>query len=112
VAKVQVEAVVGLIKATRKSLVGLSVQVAAEVKAKIAQVVIEIFIVSFHSFPLSVPASHSIAQAIVSACAAVSVKLGASVCLHLWAQIDVALHLLFLTLNVCVAGLLKVIVEL
>jgi hypothetical protein len=46
VAKVQVEAVVGIVKTACASLAGVSVEVAADVTVKIAHVVLEIIIVS------------------------------------------------------------------
>ncbi|KAJ1308207.1 hypothetical protein OPQ81_003922 [Rhizoctonia solani] len=49
---------------------------------------------------------------IVKALAAVSVKLGVTVCLALFAQIDVCLQLLLVTLNVCVDGLLDIVISL
>ncbi|KAB5587800.1 hypothetical protein CTheo_8756 [Ceratobasidium theobromae] len=94
VVTVQVAAIVGLVKTACSSLFGVTVNVAADVKVKIAQCVVDLIV------------------AIITACAAVTVKLGASVCLALWAQIDVCLHLLLLTLHACVDGLLKLIINL
>ncbi|KAG8727766.1 hypothetical protein FRC11_012496, partial [Ceratobasidium sp. 423] len=92
--KVAVEALVVDVKACAAALVGVKVDLDAEVKAKIAAVIVAII------------------SAIVKVCATVSAKIGVQACLALWAQIDVAIHLLILTLNVCVAGLLKVIINL
>ncbi|KAJ1308209.1 hypothetical protein OPQ81_003924 [Rhizoctonia solani] len=49
---------------------------------------------------------------IVKVLAAVSVKLGATICLTLFAQIDVCLRLLLVTLNLCIDGLLDVVISL
>ncbi|CAE6471976.1 unnamed protein product [Rhizoctonia solani] len=49
---------------------------------------------------------------IVKALAAVCVKLGVNVCVALIAKIDVCLQLLLITLNVCVDGLLEIIISL
>ncbi|KAF8604477.1 hypothetical protein BDV93DRAFT_606138 [Ceratobasidium sp. AG-I] len=93
-AKIQVNVMVVAIKSCVSTLTGKTALVEQDVKVKIAQLVFEIFL------------------SIVSACSAVSVKLGVSVCLSLWASIDIALHLLLLTLNVCIGGLLQLIVAL
>ncbi|CAE6448961.1 hypothetical protein ACGC1H_007378 [Rhizoctonia solani] len=92
--KPRVDVLVADIKAVTTVLVGVKVDVDAEVKAKIAVTVVAII------------------SAIVKVCAAVSVKIGVQVCLALWAQIDVALHLLILTLNICIAGLLQILIKL
>ncbi|KAG8708046.1 hypothetical protein FRC11_006854, partial [Ceratobasidium sp. 423] len=80
--KVIIEALVVDVKACAAALVGVKVDLDAEFKAKIAAVIVAI------------------------------ISIGVQACLALWAQIDVAIHLLILTLNVCVAGLLKVIINL
>ncbi|CAE7122175.1 unnamed protein product [Rhizoctonia solani] len=49
---------------------------------------------------------------IVKALAAVCIRLGVTVCIALIAQIDVCLQLLLITLNVCVDGLLAIIISL
>ncbi|CAE7197554.1 unnamed protein product [Rhizoctonia solani] len=92
--KVAVEALVIDVKACAAALVGVKVDVDAEIKAKIAATIVVII------------------SAIVKVCAAVSVKIGVQACLALWAQIDVALHLLILTLNVCITGFLQVLIKL
>ncbi|CAE6527618.1 unnamed protein product [Rhizoctonia solani] len=92
--EVSVVAIVAEVKACVAVLVGVKLDVDAEVKAKIAVTIVAII------------------SAIVKVCAAVSVKLGVQVCLALWAQIDVALHLLILTLNVCISGFLAVLIKL
>ncbi|KAG9078918.1 hypothetical protein FRC06_008047 [Ceratobasidium sp. 370] len=94
VAKVQVDAIVVKVKAVVAVLPTVLIAVDAEVKAKIAALFVEIFV------------------AIISACASVSVKLGVSVCLSLWAQIDVCLHLLLLALNVCLGGFISIVAKL
>ncbi|CAE6438540.1 unnamed protein product [Rhizoctonia solani] len=93
-AKTAVEALVVDIKACAAALVDVKIDLGVEVKTKIAVAVMAMI------------------SAIVKVCAAVSVKVGVQVCLALWAQIDVALHLLILTLKVCIPGFLKVIIDL
>ncbi|KAG8736809.1 hypothetical protein FRC10_008940 [Ceratobasidium sp. 414] len=93
-AKVHVDALVVKIKAAVDLLPTVLIAVDVDVKAKIAAICVKIFV------------------AIITACAAVSVKLGVSVCLSLWAQIDVCLHLLFLALDVCLGGFISIFAQL
>ncbi|KAG9097339.1 hypothetical protein FS749_006546 [Ceratobasidium sp. UAMH 11750] len=92
--KVQVDALVAEVKVVIAVLPTVLIAVSAEVKAKIAAIFVEIFI------------------AIITACAAVSVRLGVAVCLSLWAQIDVCLHALLLALNVCCGGIIAIVAKL
>ncbi|KAB5590196.1 transmembrane protein [Ceratobasidium theobromae] len=93
-ATVEVTAIVDIVKNACAPLANVTLNVAADVQVRIAHIVVDILV------------------AIISACATVSARLGVSVCLSLWAQIDVVLHLLILTLNACISGLLKLIIDL
>ncbi|CAE7197543.1 unnamed protein product [Rhizoctonia solani] len=92
--KVIVDGIVADIKAVATVCAGVKVNVDADIQAKIALHIVAIISV------------------IVKSCAAVSAKIGVQACLALWAQIDVALHILILTLNVCISGFLQVLIKL
>ncbi|CUA78370.1 hypothetical protein RSOLAG22IIIB_07030 [Rhizoctonia solani] len=92
--KARVDLMVVDIRAVATAFVGAKLDVDADIKAKLAVTIVAII------------------SAIVKVAAAVSVKIGVQACLALWAQIDVALHLLILTLNVCIVGFVDILVKL
>ncbi|KEP47106.1 putative transmembrane protein [Rhizoctonia solani 123E] len=110
--KARVDLLVADIKAVATVCTGVKLNVDAEVTAKIAVTIVAIISVRLVSYSISMTFLTLLEQAIVKVCAALSVKIGVQVCLALWAQIDVALHLLILTLNVCISGFLQILIKL
>ncbi|QRV87127.1 hypothetical protein RhiJN_15145 [Ceratobasidium sp. AG-Ba] len=53
----------------------------------------------------------AVVSVIVQACLSLSLKLGLAVCLVIFAQLDVALRLLLVKLDICVNGILALIVK-
>ncbi|KDN35360.1 hypothetical protein RSAG8_11634, partial [Rhizoctonia solani AG-8 WAC10335] len=94
VATGHIDKIVDLIKALIAVCVNVKLDLSADVKTEIAVKIVALICL------------------IAKALAAVSVKLGVAVCLHLFAKIDVCLHLLMITLNVCVGGLVPIIISL
>ncbi|QRV87161.1 transmembrane protein [Ceratobasidium sp. AG-Ba] len=93
-AQVSAMAIVTEIKSVVAKVQGVIVAVDASVVVEIAQIYVNIVI------------------AIVSALASLVGKLGLTVCISLIAQIEVCMHLLLLTLNVCISGFLKACIKL
>ncbi|CUA73119.1 hypothetical protein RSOLAG22IIIB_10550 [Rhizoctonia solani] len=89
-----VDEIVVLIKALIAVCVNVKLDLSVDVKTQIA-----VKIVAFICL-------------VVKALAAVCVKLGVDVCIALIAKIDVCLQLLLITLNVCIDGLLAIIISL
>ncbi|CUA73132.1 hypothetical protein RSOLAG22IIIB_10566 [Rhizoctonia solani] len=89
-----VDEIVVLIKALIAVCVNVKLDLSVDVKTQIA-----VKIVAFICL-------------VVKALAAVCVKLGVDVCLALIAKVDVCLQLLLITLNVCIDGLLAIIISL
>ncbi|CAE6456493.1 hypothetical protein ACGC1H_001039 [Rhizoctonia solani] len=86
--------IVALVKALIAVCVNVKLNLSVDVKTEIALKIVAIICL------------------IVKALAAVCVKLGVDVCIALIAKIDVCLHLLLITLNVCVDGLLAIVISL
>ncbi|CAE6384337.1 unnamed protein product [Rhizoctonia solani] len=93
-ATVAVDKIVIIIKAFVAIIVGVKVDLSVDIKTQIAVQIVACI------------------SLIVKALAAVCVRLGADVCVALIAKIDVCIQLLLITINVCVDGILAIIISL
>jgi hypothetical protein len=110
--KAQVGVLVAHVEACAKAILalGVNIDVDAEVKADIAAKIAAIIAVRSTRFSAPVPLTHD-PKIIVQACLSVSVKFGIVVVLAIFAPIDVCLRLLISNLDICVVGIVAVIVK-
>ncbi|CAE6388922.1 unnamed protein product [Rhizoctonia solani] len=105
-----VDKIVILVKAMVAVCVNVKLDLSVDVKTQVA-----IKLVAFICLVVKALAAVCVklgVDLVVKALAAVCVKLGVDVCIALIAKIDVCLQLLLITLNVCIDGLLAIIISL